>query len=464
MFKGIIKAISPAPKITDNILNDMVYSYLNQNMVVWYNAQQSNVYIEKGYQGNAMVYAIIRKIGDKKKKPPLLIYKEKAKQLALKYKEYKYAGTPEAHAQALSIRTKALTIVDDKKNDLYKLICQPNPQQNWSEFSDACAGFYDSCGEFFIYGVGPGDDSKNYGKYTELYAMPSHLVTIVTGTTLEPIKGYKLRIGDQIREIPAKDVCHMKTWNPRWDLNGSQLRGQSPLMAGLKYLSKNETGVYAATKLLQNQGAETIVSPNHPDSKYWLNPTQVSQVEQALDSKVNGANNKGKTVVSGMPLQATQLGLSPQALQIIEGLDFDFTILCALWGIDPILFSKGIGTFSNQEIARKALVTDICLPYLDSFEQKLMNWLIPAYNEIDGTNYILDFDTTIYPELQPDLKLLKEVYGPPPISVDENRILYNFDELGGEEGKAIFIDMGKQTLTEAINPTEEEPISNDGDY
>jgi len=454
MFEGLKRAfIGKAETQGENRLSEMVYQYLNNSDIIWYNNQQGEIYINQGYRSNATVYSIIRKLGDKKKIAPPLVYVEKNANQRAKYKEFKYSGNAEHHTKSLTIRSKALDL--NENNDLYKLLANPNPNQAWTEFAEECAGFYDTCGEVFIYGVGPGEDSKNYGRYTQLYAMPSHLVTIVTGDINNPVKGYKLLLGNQTLMIDAKDICHMKMWNPLWDLNGTQLRGQSPLMAGLRYLKKNDVGVYSSVKLLENRGAETIVSPNHPDSKYWLNPTQVTAAEEAIQSKVNGAVNKGKVVVSAMPLQATQLGLSPQALQIIESMDDDVTVLCSLWGLDPILLGRGAGTYTNAPDARKALVTDIVIPYLNNFEQKLMNWLVPAYNKSDNTKYVIDFDTTVYSELQPDLKLMRDVYGSPSLTEDERRAIFSYDELGGEEGKAILVDQGKIQLSDILNPMDE---------
>lgn len=454
MLKGLINSIfGKAEKTDTNLLNDIVYQYLSNADIAWYNNQNAQIFIEHGYRQNATVYAIIKKLSDKKKIAPPLVYKEKSATARAKYKEFKYSGDVIHHAQSLSMRAKALEF--DENNELAKLLANPNPNQTWTEFAEDCAGYYDSCGEFFIYGVGPGMDSKNYGKYTELYAMPAHLVTIIAGDPMNPVKGYKLLLGTQTIMIEAKDVCHMKIWNPNWDLNGSQLRGQSPLLAGLKTLKKNDIGLYSSARLLENRGAETIVSPNHPDSKYWLNEAQVTATEGAIANKVNGAKNAGKVVVSAMPLQATHLGLSPQALQIIESMDDDVTTLCALWGLDPILLGRGAGTYTNAPDARKALVVDVVIPYLNNFEQKLMNWLVPAYNKADNAKYVIDFDTTVYSELQPDLELMKNVYGTPALTENERRALFSFDELQGEEGKAILVDSGKTLLSDIITPIED---------
>jgi hypothetical protein len=126
-----------------------------------------------------------------------------------------------------------------------------------------------------------------------------------------------------------------------------------------------------------------------------------------------------------------------------------------LWGLDPILLGRGAGTYTNAPDARKALVVDVVIPYLNNFEQKLMNWLVPAFNKADNAKYVIDFDTTVYSELQPDLELMKNVYGTPALTENERRALFSFDELPGEEGQAILVDSGKTLLSDIITPIED---------
>jgi HK97 family phage portal protein len=430
MFDRLIKAINDTPQDANqenNVLAQIVFPYLNNNLVVWFDAQDAQFFVDNGYRSNATVYSIIRKIGDKKAIAPLKVYEQSVDAATTAtYKSFKYAGSAEKHALANSMKTKALK--DAPESELATLLQYPNAYQCQSEFFKAIAGFYDLCGEAFIYGVGPGSDSKDYGKYTSLHVMPSHLVTIVQGDWMNPVAGYKLKIGNQTLMIPANDVLHIKTWNPNWTIQGNQLRGQSPLLAGLKNLKSSDVGTTAKTKSQQNEGAKGIVSPNHADPKLWLNETQVKQTETAVDKKMNGQDNLNKVVVSGMPLQYTQIGLSPQALAIIDSLKYDDEKLCLLWGIDPILLGLGRGTFSNQEAARKALVIDVVVPYLDEIEQKLNQWLTPAFNRASGKTYVLDFNTTVYSELAPDAKIIKEVYGDSyQIEPNEYRAMLNLD-------------------------------------
>lgn len=460
MFNRLFKADKPTQE-ENNLLSQIVFPYLNNNLVVWFDSDNSQFFVDKGYRSNATVYSIVRLIGDKKSIAPLQVYEQtNDKNATNKYKAYKYSGKPEQHAVSNVMRSKSLKYSDD--NDLAKLLKYPNSYQCQSEFFKSLWGFYDLCGEAFIYGVGPGSDSKDYRKYSSLHVMPSHLVTIVQGDWKTPVAGYKLKIGDQTITIPAEDVLHIKTWNPNWTIAGNQLRGQSPLLAGLKYLTSSDSGVTAKTKAQQNEGAKGIVSPNHSDPKLWLNPTQVEATKEALDKKVNGNDNLHKVVVSGMPLQYNQIGLSPQAMQIIDSLKYDDEKLCNLWKLDPILLGLGTDTYSNKAAAEKTLVTNICIPDLNELEQKLMQWLVPPFNKSAGKVYVLDFDTTVYPELQPDTKMLKEVYGDSyQVTPNEFRAMLNLEASTEQGMDSNWVPSGLIQMSDLISSEEDQVLNDD---
>ena len=50
---------------------------------------------------------------------------------------------------------------------------------------------------------------------------------------------------------------------------------------------------------------------SNPD--FWLQPEQVKLLDKEIDERIAGVKNKNK-IVDSMPLQYTQIGLSPDAL------------------------------------------------------------------------------------------------------------------------------------------------------
>ena len=245
-----------------------------------------------------------------------------------------------------------------------------------------------------------------------------------------------------------KDVFHMKMANPVYDEYGEHLRGMSPLLAGLKYLQLDDVSIQAWVKSMENEGAKGIVSPNHADPKLWLNKEQVETTEKAVDSKIHGYENRNKIVVSGMPLQYTQIGMSPDALNIIEGMKEAQINLCDLWGLPPELFSTD-NTHDNQRAASARFLTEVILPFLDKEEDALNKWLVEPFRERDGKNYVLDYDTSMYEELKPtddQINALKQF-----LSIDEMRIIQGYDAYDittTNPAEMIFVEGGKVPIND----------------
>jgi HK97 family phage portal protein len=430
----------------ENLLNRIIWGQFVNDLVVWYDGNQLE-FINKGYQGNATVYAIVNKIANKASTVELNVFKPNSK--SKQFKNLKQSGKDLDLAQSRVIK-KGLDYVNES-DDFYKLLRKPNKMQTFSEFLREYNIWKKVTGEVFIYGVGPGSDSRNFGKYTELVFLPSHLVELKLNTTginlSDPVLGYKLSIGDQFITIPKEDVLHIKETNLTWDLNGAQLRGMPPLLAGKIALQKSNSGMESGAKSNENQGAKGIVSPNITNPELFLDAIQREKLDQQVELRVNGKANRDKVVTSGLPLQYTQIGLSPVAMDLIAGLQYDDEKLCGIFGVHPVLF-RPTATRAELEVAQKALVTDVVIPELNLFEEKLAEWLNPKYK----TNYKIDFDTSSFPELQPDLKLIMDAYkDKSTITTDELRVMLGFDEIGTDAAKSLWISNSFTPLDEAYD-------------
>ena len=242
-----------------------------------------------------------------------------------------------------------------------------------------------------------------------------------------------------------KDILHVKMSNPLFDDKGTQLRGFSPLLAGMKYLQLDDYAVKAWIKSLQNEGAKGIISPNHPDSRNWLNDRQVEDLEIGVQDKIHGIENKNKVVVSGMPMQYTQIGLSPEALNIIASIEKAGDNLCDLWNVPAVLFEKN-PTYQNQKEGAMRFVRDVIIPYLNKKEDALNRWLVEPFRKKDNKNYVLDYDTSLYDELRlsrEDKESLKAY-----LSINERRVLDGYDELENEYANEVFVSQGMIPLSD----------------
>ena len=442
MIKNIEKALfgDYRKKKAVNQLNNILYGQLaNSNHVVWYNFEDKKDYINKGYASNAQVYSIVKKILDKAKDAPLILYEGESDA----FKRTKYSNDLVTKAMSNVYRKKDLEYNTD--SDLYELLQNPNDKDTLTDILSLLGIFYFVQGEAFLYRETASDSDIALS----LHVAPANLMTpVFSKDENDIIEGWKLNLmSGHERTLDAKDVMQFKMPNPVFDSMGSQLRGMSPLIAGGRFLLQSDTGISSWVKALENEGAKGIVAPKGNDPKLWLNPDQVELTRDRLDKRIHGNDNLHKIAVSGMPLEYHQIGLSPQALNIISGLEFSDIKLCQLWNIHPVLFDAK-PTYENLKNAQLQLVTDVVIPYLNTLEQALMKWLVKPFSERDGKSYLVDFDTSGYIELQLNVETAIKLWQQGLITLNEARGMLNWDDVEDESADQIFIEATKVPLSD----------------
>lgn len=427
---------------TKNELNKILYGQLvNQRLVVFYDYTRED-FITKGYSSNAEVYTIIRKIVDKAAVAEPYVYIDKNDVKSRRYKNKKKSKDVIEISKHRLFVEKSLEFAE-LDNDLANLLKQPNTHQSWRELIELFRIFYFVQGEAFLY--------RETGVDTDiavsLHVAPAHLMepvfggdydNIITGWRLNMLNGYE-------RILDSNDVFHMKMANPNFDQAGTQLRGMSPLMSGLKYMQLDDKAIEAWIKSVEHEGAKGIVSPNHSDPKLWLTPDQREKTQKRVDTEIHGVENKNKIVVSGMPLQYTQIGLSPDALNIIEGLKHANYRLCDLWGVPPVLFDPN-PTYQNQKEAAKRFVLEVILPYLNKEEDALNRWLVEPFKRKDNKNYVIDYDVSAYDELKlslDDVDALLKIH-----SINEVRVMIGSDEVDDPMADEIMVSQDMIPLSD----------------
>ena len=423
-------------------LNDILYwRLLNDAGVVFYD-YDSEDFIKKGYQGNADVYKIVRKIVDKCSAVETYLYTDNEDTKSLKYKKFTKSTIPVDSAKGRIYRAKALDFVTGE-NDLLNLMDTPNSYQTWGEMIELFRIFYFVQGEAFLYR----ETAIDSDIALTLHVAPANLMTPVYSDDSDNIiKAWKLRLtGGYMRELDAKDVLQLKMSNPMFTEDGKQLRGQSPLLAGLKYLQLNDKSLEAWVKSVENEGAKGIISPNHSDPNLWLTPEQVADTEIRVQEKIHGAENRNKVVVSGMPLQFTQIGLSPNALSLIDALNHAKVNLCDLWGVPATLFDPN-PTYQNQQTASKRFISEVIIPYLTKEDEALNRWLVEPFVRRDNKKYVIDTDTSTFEELKMTLEEIQSLSAY--LTINEIRIMQGWDEIENRYADELFIENGKVPLSD----------------
>lgn len=426
---------------TSELVAKAMTYFVGNSPVIFYNFNTED-YIKSGYAANAEVYSIIKKITDKCNvaEPYIYIDKEGVKSKNTRTTKNN-KGNPLGFAKH-KLAVKATLDYADNDSDISQIIKNPNEDETWRELMTLLRIFYFVQGEAFLYRE-CGDD----GCALSVHIAAPHLMTPfltdgkITGWQLNLQNGkYRNFLGDDMI-----DVFCLKMSNPLFDSSYSNLRGMSPLLAGLKYLKLNDEGVHSWLKSIENEGAKGIISPNHSTPDMWLTPDQVDLVTQKIEEKIHGNDNKNKVAVSGMPLTYNPIGLSPDALSIVSGLDKSQTKLCDLWNVPSVLFDPN-PTYQNQQTAAKRFITDTIIPYLNIEEDKLNKWLIEPFRIRDKKNYVLDYDLSAFEELRLSVDqtdaLLKTH------TINEVRVMLGSDELDEEYANQVFITQGLVPLSD----------------
>jgi hypothetical protein len=113
----------------------------------------------------------------------------------------------------------------------------------------------------------------------------------------------------------------------------------------------------------------------------------------------------GDIIVTASKIGWQKLGLSPVDLAIIDSMKMNLRQLCNVYRVNSALLNDPDNkTYNNMYEARKALISDAILPELISIRSDLNKWLVAPYNKSENKKYFLDFDLSVFPELQEDKK------------------------------------------------------------
>jgi len=402
-------------------------------------------YWRDGYYDNEIVYMALRVYLKKIKVAPIILSKVVDEKALNKYEQFVSSAKNQEHRLlTLKHRNKALNEIDS--HSLLDLFNRPNEYQTRSELFEAWFGNWKLAGDGYLWGYGDPEIGINKGKFTELHVIPSYMcLPVYSGNFRDPIAYYELTLDGETVRVDKSKICHLKDWNP-----ASNYRGLSPTEPGKKVLKTDGYNKTAQARAFENGGKGYMISSDSEKEDYEYTREQAELVDQKIRQKLQGANNYGNIFSITRKVKVQAIGDSAADMKLLESTKYNRGVISQLFGVDGILIGDKEGsTYANADAAYKGLVTNTIMPDLIEAREHLAQWLLPIYK---GQNLYLDFDTTVYPELQPDLKLLMEVFGKPSLSEDERRNMFNFDNFDNKElGEAILIPSGYETLQSVVS-------------
>lgn len=401
--------------------------------------------VSEGYCGNDAVYSIVRKIARTAAKAPFGVYRVKDE---TKYHQLRYAiKEGKKSTDISSLRYKAIEPVSSHR--LNRVLNDPNDTMTGIELTEALIAYRLLTGNSYELIV-----SNAGGNPIELHALPSHKMSIkADGMFPMGISGFRLDAGF-IQEFDKMQVIQTKYFNPEYDITGAHLYGLSPLQAGWKILTGDNEGKLAAAEQMKNRGMRGVFTWDNNNVKEESKAVVVNDtIRQRFTAAADGEYKDAVFPMNGTG-QYHKMGLTIADMQILEMGKFSMKQLCNIYGTSDILFNgDGNAKYSNYQEAREELITNVVLPELNSLrdarnrrfrEQKVLK-----------DSEVIDFDPTVYQELEGSKKELVEWMDKAPLSPDEQRIYLGEQPLGTPEMQKVYISRNKVPIELAgtVNPT-----------
>lgn len=380
-----------------------LYGWLNNGQPVQL-ADNTFTYVQQGYQWTGDVYSCIDLILTKLTQCTPTVYeitKDKVSQIQ-KYRNLLQSDTNESRIKAKAFELKAMK--ETYFPPISDLLNTPNKLQSWVDWLKNYAGFYLITGNSYNYynGINP----KNR-KWAEMYVLPAQFMQIISGGPFDPVKGYRVInqrfFGSDMYDFSAETVSHMKTFNPNYTNYGSQLYGQSPLMAYRLTIQKNRDGRIEANKQMVNGGARGILSPGNKDAT--MTPDQARDLKEQITRKVSSGSSEiiDRIYASGAALNWQQIGLPVSDMMLLESLDFDRKDICNAYHIPITLMNDmSASTDNNVSAHMKQFIYNVIAPLANIISDRLTRDICTAYNTNDK-QYIIQIDPTTLPDMAEDM-------------------------------------------------------------
>ncbi len=428
-----------------NVFNNAFFQWLGAGFTNY--DVNNKTYLEKGYNTNPDVYAVINKQTVKTVSVPYYIKQIADKGAYSKLQQFDLA-TKGNHSLLQTVKRLSLENKAYSEKEMSFPLLDPNPNQTWSDIWGLYKTYMKITGNYYLYIMSP-EDGANKGIPIMVYALPAHLMEIVLKpnagmlTTENPIDYYMLIEGSQYIKFPAKDIIHVKYSNPNFDMQGSHLYGQSPLRATLRNINSQNSGIDNNIKTLQNAGAFGFV---YGKGTPWT-PEQAASMKEKLTEMDKSPERLAKIAGASGEVGFQRISLTTDELKPFDYLKWDRDTICNVLNFPAKLLNKDTsGALSNNDNAdaRKQLITDDIQPDLCLLQSALNKSFIPKFKGYE--NAVIEWDVTELPEMQEDMKSQAEALNIMPVTPNEIRTVFKYETLPDDGMDVVWMPTSKQRI------------------
>jgi HK97 family phage portal protein len=273
---------------------------------------------------------------------------------------------------------------EEVEGKMITLLKNPNPYMSINELIEAALSFYLLFGDCYT-SFEKVPNGLNANLPLRLDILPPQWMTIVIGSYLDPVAGYKFEFGTNQIDYPKEQIMHWKEFNPDWDAQGGHLKGMSRLKPIIKSVTGSSSGYDALVSSFQHMGAVGLLTlMGEGGKKAGLTKPQLSAIKQQFKDEYTGPKNAGRIAITDWDHKWTNFGLTPVEMNILASLGSFKGAICDAYNVPSMLLSGSQDrTYSNYQEALRALWTAAIKPSLDAYIDKLSRWLGPLFGEED---------------------------------------------------------------------------------
>lgn len=358
----------------------------------------------KFYETNADVYSVVTLIAKKFASIPTYFYKVEDEKAQASLKMARKAAPM---YQWKKFQKKAYN-EEAEDNYITQLINNPNPEQSKELFDMLACLYLLITGESFIW-LNRGyefdeleemsDEDIATFPVKEMQILPSQFVEIIRGDDWWSPGYYRLQVNGRFFPIRKPDVIHWKMPNLQFDgITLPQLRGQSPLKAGLKTVTASDSLTDAQVAMAQNDGAKGVL---FNEINVNPSPDQANKIKETIDNRINSKDVKGAVATLQGKWGYLDMSQTGKEMELTDAKKAYLASICNLYGISPNLFMQGT-SFENLSQSRKDLITNCIMLLKDNYNGELKRGIEKSvkYNY----KWTIDSDYTCLPEMQEDMK------------------------------------------------------------
>jgi len=420
-----------------NLFNEAIYRLVG-GQTNTYN-QSLEVLLNRGYGENPDVNAMVNQMASKSTVVPYYIKNIEDEEIYKQIKRFPIDTTLQQKQTIKKLKAKAY----DTDSEMPMPLLVPNPTQTWNDILFLYKVYLKVCGNVYLYKV-----MSEMGKPLQLYMLPAHWMQIVLKSTANvlssesPVDYYIMQQGNQFVKFPADSVIHIKRSNPFFDYNGSQLYGYSELMAAIRNINSSNSGIDQNIKTMQNSGVYGFIHAG--DGQTPLTAEQGQSLKDRLVDMNNSSEKLSNIAGASAKLGFTRISLTTDELKPFEYLSYDRRTLanCLNWSVDLLNEERSSGGFGVDTLieARKRVMIDNIKPDLDLLASYLNPYFIQLFKGYE--NACLEFDISEMPEMQTDMKTMSEWVNSVPLTLNERREVFNYEEIDDEMMNEVYIPTG----------------------